>query len=72
MKKCKTILDFLDADLEEAKDIVYPELIPYYSKDGIKNYNPVHHGLFDDTPEQTSHGTAPWDDFGWSRDGWVI
>ena len=34
----------------------------------------IHYGLFDWRDEilQLSHGTAAWDAFGWSRDGWVI
>jgi len=68
----KNRLAFLEPNLETTGDIVYPEFIPYFSKEGIKDCNPVHHGLFDETPEQISHGTAPGDKFGWSRDGWVL
>ena len=67
-------LDILDADLKDDKDTVYPEFIPFFSKEGIYNTNPQHHGLFDTETEnlQSSHGVAPWDEYGWSRDGWCI
>lgn len=68
----KNKLAFLKPDLEAAKGVVYLKFIPYYSKEGIKDFNPVHHGLFDETPEQISHGIAPWDEYGWSRDGWSV
>ena len=67
-------LDILDADLKDDKDTVYPEFIPFFSKEGTHNTNPHHHGLFDVVAEnlQLSHGMAPWDEYGWSRDGWCI
>lgn len=67
----KQRLAFLDPNEELSEDIVYPKIILYYFNDDIKDY-PVRHRLFDETPEQVSHGMAPWDKFGWSRDGWVI
>ena len=64
----KQRLAFLDPE-EPSEDIVYPEIKPCYFKGDIIDYRPVHHGLFDETPEQISHGMAPWDKVGWSRDG---
>ena len=67
-------LAFLEPNKEAAGDIVYPEIKPYFSKDGIIDFHPVHHGLFEleDEELQQSHGRAVWDDFGWSRDRWVF
>ena len=40
-------LAFLEPNKEAAGDIVYPEIKPYFSKDGIIDFHPVHHGLFE-------------------------
>ena len=66
------ILELLDADIMSDESTVYPEFVPFFSKDCTASVENKAARLFDDTPEQTSHGTAPWDEYGWSRDGWVI
>ena len=52
----------------------YHQFEPFYLMQNTPDTNPAHHGLFDDEVDsmQVSHGTAPWDKFGWSRDGWGI
>lgn len=50
----------------------YHPFVAYYSLNDKDNNETKVARLFDDTPEQISHGTAPWDQYGWSRDGWVI
>jgi len=74
MSKLPKRLSFLDADVKSAGDVVYPEFKPYFSKDGIVDLRPAHHGLFEPEDEelQQSHGRAIWDEFGWSRDKWVF
>ena len=64
-------LAFLDADIEKAGETVYPEFHAYFSKDGIRDLRPVHHGLFEPEDEiiQLGHGMSPLDGTGWSRDG---
>ncbi|MBR5960986.1 MAG: hypothetical protein IKZ98_08305 [Clostridia bacterium] len=57
---------------ETAKSRDYIPFVPFISKDDIVNVEVRCARLFDDTPEQISHGTAPWDEYGWSRDGWGI
>lgn len=55
---------------EQTKE--YLPFVPFFSVPGTHyDESPVHR-LFDDTPEQISHGTAPWDEYGWSRDGWCF
>ncbi len=68
----KDLIEILDADLESDETIVYPKFESFFSRNPVYSSNPHHHGLFDETPEQISHGTAPWDEYGWSRDGWII
>ena len=58
-----------DKEKQEKKE--YLPFEPFYSKSDIYDEGTVHR-LFDETPEQISHGIAPWDNLGWSRDGWVI
>ncbi len=55
-------------------EVVYPKFVPYFSNRDVFDEDPVHRGLFDTRDEelQQSHGKAPWDEYGWSRDGWVI
>lgn len=65
----KDLIEILDMDLESDETIVYPKFEPFFSKNPVYPSNPHHHGLFDPTPEQISHGVAPLDKFGWSRDG---
>ncbi len=67
-------LTFLEPNKEAAGEIVYPEFKPFFSKNGIIDFRPVHHGLFEPEDEelQTSYGTALDDKFGWSRDRWVF
>ena len=57
------ILSVLDADLLSDTDTVYPKLNQEYTKDGITDLQ------MNRDPGQSSHGTAPWDDVGFSRDG---
>ena len=57
------ILSVLDADLLPDTDTVYPKLNQEYSKDGVTDLQ------MNRDPGQSSHGTAPWDDVGFSRDG---
>lgn len=64
----KDLIEIFDADLK-SDNIVYPKFKPFFSKNPTYSPNPHHHGLFDPTPEQISHGVAPLDKFGWSRDG---
>ncbi len=65
----KNLIEILDADLKSDDDTVYPEFKAFFSINPIYPPNPHHHGLFDPTPEQISHGVSPLDKFGWSRDG---
>lgn len=61
-------------DTSKPNEIVYPKFVPYFSSREVFDEDPVHRGLFDPRDEelQQSHGKAPWDEYGWSRDGWVI
>ena len=60
-----------DKEKQEEKEKEYLPFEPFYSKSD--NYvEGMAHRLFDDTPEQISHGLAPWDEYSWSRDGWTI
>ena len=59
------ILALLDADMLPDTDTVYPEFIPTYSQEGIVDMQMTRN------PSQLSHGTAPWDDIGFSMDGWT-
>ncbi len=55
--------------------IVYPKFEPFFSKeDSTLNEGKITgcFGMDGLPPEQVSSGKAPWDEFGWSRDGWVI
>ena len=61
-----------DTPKRASNGIVYPEFVPYFSSSENFDEAPVHHGLFDKTPEQVTNGKAPWDEFGWSRDNWVL
>ncbi len=64
------------ARVAEHFSIVYPVFRPYFSGDDnstkVLNEDLMPGGLFDATPEQISNGKATWDQFGWSRDGWVL
>ena len=57
---------------KKEKEKEYLPFEPYYSKSDIYDESPSPHRLFDDTPEQISHGMASWDNLGWSRDGWSL
>ena len=59
------ILALLDADMLPDTDTVYPELVQTYSQEGISDLQMTRN------PGQLSHGTAPWDDIGFSMDGWT-
>lgn len=54
------------------EDKKYLPFVSFYSLDDTDDVETKVARLFDDTPEQISHGTASWDQLGWSRDGWVI
>ncbi len=58
-----------DKEKQEKKE--YLPFEPFYSKSDIYDESTVHR-LFDETPEQISHGIAPWDNLGWSRNGWSL
>ena len=66
----ENLTEILDADLGPDETTIYSKFELFFSKNPVYSPNPHHHGLFDETPEQISHGMAPWDDLGWSRDGW--
>lgn len=59
-------------DKEKQEEKEYLSFEPFFSALGMRDDESPIHRLFDETPEQISHGTAPWDEYGWSRDGWVI
>ena len=63
-------LAFLDADIEKAGEIVYPEFHAYFSKDGIRDLQPVHHGLFE--PEDSPPNYCLTIEDAWSKDRWVF
>ena len=56
--------------------IVYPEFKPFFSNMDVFDLEGGKitgcFGMDGLPPEQVSSGKAPWDEFGWSRDGWVI
>ena len=56
---------------KDEKEKEYLPFEPFFSAQGTHDEGTVHR-LFDEMPEQIPHGTAPWDQYGWSRDGWVI
>ena len=64
----------MGASAEQEYSIVYPKYVAYFSNDDKENINAEFKvaRLFDETPEQVTQGKAPGDQFGWSRDGWVI
>ena len=59
---------------KQQEELVYPKFEPFYSKQELSDNEVAHHGLFDSSTEnyQVSHGKAPWDEYGFSRDGWGI
>lgn len=57
---------------ETVKSNDYLPFVPLFSKEGTVELEVKVSRLFDETPEQLTHGTAPWDNYGWSRDGWVF
>lgn len=60
-----------DKEKDQEQNKKYRPFEPFYSISNRPDESPAHR-LFDDTPEQISHGTAPWDNLGWSRDGWSL
>lgn len=66
-----TSLKLKNMDTIKLREVKRPKVI----SSSIKNTQKAqHHGLFEPDTEnfQISHGTAPWDEFGWSRDNWTI